>query len=77
MQTEVCTLLARVISTSPANSATEVAVNVNLTINFNQVVIVTEPWFEMNCDGKSLTAVVSGGPQNYSLDPITDFAPIW
>jgi len=63
-----------VASTSPANGATEVAVNANVSITFTEPVDVTGSWYSISCatsDGHSAT--VSGGPTTFTLDPSTDF----
>jgi uncharacterized protein len=67
----------RVSSTTPANGATNVAVNANITINFNEPVNVNGSWFTISCgttDGH--TAAVSGGPTSFTLEPNTDFVNI-
>ncbi|WP_420644077.1 lamin tail domain-containing protein [Candidatus Leptofilum sp.] len=64
-----------VASTDPANAATGVAVDANITINFSEDVTVTGSWFDIACAASgSVTAVASGGPASYTLDPDTDFA---
>jgi predicted extracellular nuclease len=63
-----------VASTSPANGATEVALNANISITFTEPVDVTGSWYSISCgtsDGH--TASVSGGPTTFTLDPSTDF----
>ncbi len=63
-----------VSSTVPGNGAANVAVAANIDVNFNEAVTVTGSWFEISCANSGLhTAVVSGGPQNYTLNPDTDF----
>ncbi len=64
-----------VASTDPANGATGVAIDANLTINFSEDVTVTGSWFDITCTVSGThTAVASGGPASYTLDPDTDFA---
>ena len=64
-----------VSSTTPANGAVDVAVDANITINFSEAVDVTGNWFDIACAGSgSHTATVSGGLQNFTLDPDADFA---
>src|SRR5438128_6804981 len=63
-----------VASTSPANGATEVAVDANISITFTEPVDVTGSWYSISCgtsDGH--TATVSGGPTTFTLDPNADF----
>jgi len=64
-----------VASTTPANGATDVAVNANVSITFSEAVDVHDGWFSMSCgssDGHAAT--VSGGPVTYTLDPTADFS---
>ncbi len=63
-----------VSSTIPATGAGDVATATNITINFSEDVTVTDPWFTIMCSisGPHM-ATVSGGPQQYVLDPISDF----
>ncbi|MCP4427888.1 MAG: ExeM/NucH family extracellular endonuclease [Chloroflexi bacterium] len=63
-----------VSGTTPSNGATNVALASNIDINFNEDVAVAGSWFDITCNASgSHTAVVSGGPQNYTLDPDSDF----
>ena len=63
-----------VASTSPANSATEVAANANVTINFSEPVAAAAGWYTISCSTSGPhTATQSGGPQSYTLDPAADF----
>lgn len=63
-----------VASTDPANGATGVATDANITINFSEDVTVTGSWFDITCTASGAhTAVASGGPASYTLDPDTDF----
>jgi predicted extracellular nuclease len=63
-----------VASTTPADGASGVATNTNLTVNFNELVNVAGSWFSLDCGGSgNHAATVSGGPQSFSLDPTTDF----
>ncbi len=64
-----------VTSTDPADGATGVAVNSNVTINFSEDVTVSGAWFTLSCTSSgAVTATVSGGPSSYVLNPDTDFA---
>lgn len=64
-----------VVSTDPANAAAGVAIDANLTINFSEDVTVSGTWFDIACTvSGGHTAVASGGPGSYTLDPDTDFA---
>jgi len=62
-------------STSPTNNATNVPVDANITINFSEDVAVIGSWFYINGSASGAhTAVVTGGPQNFTLNPDTDFS---
>ena len=64
-----------VTSTSPANTATGVAVDANVSITFSEPVNVTGSWYAISCaTSGSHTASVSGGPTTFTLDPGADFA---
>jgi predicted extracellular nuclease len=65
-----------VSSTSPADAATGVALDADITINFSEDVTVTGGWYDISCPSSvdPLAAAVSGGPQSYTLDPVDDFA---
>ncbi len=65
-----------VTTTSPANSAMDVAWDANLSVTFSEAVDVSGEWFGISCaDSGTHTAVASGGPITFSLDPAVDFAP--
>jgi predicted extracellular nuclease len=64
-----------VSSTSPANGDFEVAVTSNITVNFSEPVVAADGWYTVSCSVSGThTAVQSGGPQSYTLDPDTDFS---
>jgi hypothetical protein len=64
-----------VLRTNPANGAIDVALDASIEITLSEAVIVTDPWFEINCVTSGLvTATVNGGPQSFTLDPERDFA---
>lgn len=63
-----------VSSNTPADNATNIAVDANLTINFNEAVNVTGNWFAITgSSSTTYTATVGGGPQTFTLDPTPDF----
>ena len=65
-----------VSSTTPANGAVGVAVGSNVTVNFNENVDVTGSWYTISCSTSGAhTAVASGGPQAFTLNPDADFVP--
>ena len=64
-----------VASTAPANGAADVAVDANITLTFSEDVTTSGSWFEITCATSGVhTAVASGGPTSFTLDPDTDFA---
>jgi predicted extracellular nuclease len=64
-----------VASTTPANDATEVALDMNVTVTFSEPVSVTGSWFTISCTRSGQhAAAVSGGPTGFTLDPESDFA---
>jgi hypothetical protein len=63
-----------VLSTTPSNGASGVARSANVTITFTEPVSVSEGWYSISCGTSgSHTAVQSGGPQTFTLDPDADF----
>lgn len=63
-----------VTSTNPANGTPDAPVGTNIIVNFNEPVTVAGTWFDITCTlSGAHTAVVSGGPQSYTLDPDDDF----
>ncbi len=67
-----------VTATVPANGATNVAADSNLSVTFNEPVDVSGNWFQISCATSGLRNVadttVSGGPTTFSIDPNNDFA---
>jgi hypothetical protein len=64
-----------VSATNPANGATDVALDANLSVTFNEPVTVTDPWFDISCTTSGdVAATVSGGPTTFVLDPTVDLA---
>jgi predicted extracellular nuclease len=66
-----------VSSTVPADGATNVPFNTNITVTFTEPVNVTGNWFQIVC-GTSGTrnvadTVVTGGPTTFTVNPNTDF----
>ena len=62
-----------VTSTFPADGATDVAVDANLSVTFDEPVDVSGGWYDIKCPSGSHTVSVSGGPLTYTLDPAVDF----
>ena len=51
------------------------ATNENVTVNFSEPVAAAAGWYAVSCSSTGAhTATQTGGPQNYALDPDTDFA---
>ncbi|MCB8928440.1 MAG: ExeM/NucH family extracellular endonuclease [Ardenticatenaceae bacterium] len=63
-----------VVSTSPVNGTPNVALNANITINFNEPVTLGGSWVSLSCTTSGpVTAVTTGGPQSYTVNPNNDF----
>src|SRR5205085_7223315 len=63
-----------VVSTTPGNGATNIAVNADITTTFSEPVNVTGSWFHINCTSSGAhTAVGSGGPNTFTINPDSDF----
>jgi len=64
----------QVDNTVPANGATNVPLNNNITVTFSEPVNVSGSWFTLSCASSgSHTATVSGGPVTFTLNPDADF----
>ena len=62
-----------VTSTFPGDNATDVAVDADLSVTFDEPVDVSGGWYDIKCPSGPHAVVVSGGPLTYTLDPVTDF----
>jgi uncharacterized protein len=63
-----------VASTVPADGASSVPYDTNVTINFTEPVNVIGAWFTLSCSlSGSHTAAVSGGPTTFTLNPDANF----
>lgn len=60
-------------STIPASDAVNVLRDSQIQIQFNKDVNVDGLWFAIECSGRTITATVSGGPQEYTLQPDEPF----
>ncbi|MBI5029538.1 MAG: ExeM/NucH family extracellular endonuclease [Chloroflexi bacterium] len=70
----VCEAAPSVASTVPANAAANVALNANITVNFSEPVNVSGTWFTLSCSSSGIhSAVATGGPTIFTLNPDTDF----
>ena len=64
-----------VTATSPLAGASGVAFNTDIAITFSEAVNVSTAWYTIACaTSGSHTAVQSGGPTTFTLDPTADFA---
>jgi uncharacterized protein len=64
-----------VSAASPANGASNVPLGSDITLTFSEPVNVTGDWFTIQCVVSGAhTAVVSGGPAAFTLNPDADFA---
>ena len=62
-----------VSSTSPANTATDVALGSNITVTFSEPVDVTTSWASVNCTSSGdLAFIYSGGPTTFTINPTSD-----
>jgi predicted extracellular nuclease len=63
-----------VSSTTPANDATGVELDADVTVRFSENVSVSGNWASITCSVSGAhPATTSGGPSTYVLDPTTDF----
>jgi Big-like domain-containing protein len=64
-----------VTSQTPADGATDVAVDANIGITFSEAVDLADGWYTISCGTSGThTAAVTGGGSTYVLDPDSDFA---
>jgi predicted extracellular nuclease len=63
-----------VTSTVPADNATNIPVNSNISVTFSEPVTATASSFQISCATSGAHAfTLSGGATTYTLDPTTDF----
>ena len=61
-------------STLPADGASSVPYDTNVTVTFTEAVNVTSAWYTLTCSLSGVhTAAVSGGPTTFTVNPDTDF----
>ncbi|HMT20159.1 MAG TPA: Ig-like domain-containing protein, partial [Promineifilum sp.] len=61
---------------SPADGTTDVAVDVVVQVTFSEDVTVDGGWYDIACEASGThTAIVQGGPRDYTLIPMAPFAP--
>jgi len=65
-----------VTATVPVDGAFDAPPSANVTVTFSEAVNVSGAWFTLTCTATGAkTAVVSGGPITFTIDPDTDFLP--
>ncbi len=63
-----------VSSVTPANGAVNVTFDTNINVAFSEGVNLADGWYSLSCTLSGVkTAVVSGGPAAYTIDPDADF----
>jgi len=68
-------LAPSVINTSPGDNTGVIALNTSITISFSESVEVTDAWFDINCTNSGHhSAVVTDGPQHFTLSPEVEFS---
>ena len=66
-----------VSATSPADGATDAAVDTDISITFSEPVDVVDPWFSISCtESGAHAATFTGGPTTFTLDPAVDFGSL-
>ena len=64
-----------VVSTNPAGGDGSVLLNADVSVTFSEPVNVTGSWFDINCEASgSHSAVVTGGPETFTINPDIDFS---
>ncbi len=64
-----------VASTSPALGALDVPLDADISITFSEAVDLADGWYDVACSASGThSAVVSGGPESYDINPDTDFS---
>lgn len=64
-----------VTGVNPSDGATNVAIDSHVEVTFSEAVNVSGAWFDVTCTTSGThTAVASGGPTTFTLDPDSDFA---
>jgi len=63
-----------VTGTTPLNNDIDVPLGSDIVINFSEAVTAAGSWFSISCVNSGVhTAVETGGPQDYTLNPHADF----
>jgi predicted extracellular nuclease len=63
-----------VTSSSPADGASGVPLNTDLTVTFSEAVDLIDPWFSLSCSlSGAHDGTTSGGPLSFTINPTNDF----
>ncbi|MCP5010783.1 MAG: Ig-like domain-containing protein, partial [Aestuariibacter sp.] len=66
-----------VSTVSPANTATDVAINADIVVTFSEDVTVAGSWYDITCTSSgTVTATVTGGPLSFTLNPDADLGSL-
>lgn len=61
-------------SITPADNASNVPLDANLSVTFSETVNLSENWLSLSCSSsKQHSIIVSGGPLTFMMDPVSDF----
>ncbi len=65
------------VSSTPANGASNVAASSNISLTFSEPVTLVSGWYTLSCSATgSHPVTVSGGPTSFTLNPNTDFGAL-
>ncbi|GEM_PF-2776156 len=68
-------LAPTVTSTVPTNTATDVAVDATLTVNFSEPVTASGTWATLSCGGPDLPVTLGGSGSTYTITPDSPYMP--
>ncbi len=64
-------------SSTPANAASNIAANANISLTFSEAVTLLSGWYTLSCNATgSHPVTVSGGPTTFTLNPNADFGAL-
>ncbi len=70
-------LAPTIAASSPVNNATNVPLAANVSISFSEPVATSGNWYAIQCSSSgAITATASGGPTQWTLDPLANFQPL-
>lgn len=65
-----------VLDVHPNDGAIDVSPSEALIVEFSEAVTIGDPWYDIQCDTSGAhAATAAGGPQRYTLAPLTPLAP--